>query len=52
MLVHIIVSCDYNPFLDPGLWVASLHSLHNVEELMMTKRETKGTVVFIIFVSP
>lgn len=29
MLVYIIVSCDNNPFLDPGLWVASFHSLQN-----------------------
>ena len=32
MLVHIVVSCDDNPFLDPGLRVASLHSLQNVEK--------------------
>ena len=50
MLVHIVVSCDDNPFLDPGLRVASLHSLQNVEKWMNDKKSNQ--IVFIIFVSP
>lgn len=29
MLVHVVIPCYYNPFLNSSLWVASFHSLRN-----------------------
>lgn len=37
MLVHIIISCDYNPFLDSGLRVASFHSLRSTHSTKRNK---------------
>ena len=47
MLVHIVVSCDDNPFLDPGLRVASLHSLQNVEKWMNDKKSNQIVLSYL-----
>lgn len=55
MLVHIIISCDYNPLLDPGLWVASFHSLLNKERMKfnesykMTHKKKEQCVVIVVY---
>lgn len=39
MLVHIIVSCDDDPFLNPGLGVATFHCLkHNTVNINLLIR--------------
>lgn len=34
-LVYIIVSCDYNPLLDPGLWISSFHRLQHTMAFLL-----------------